>query len=309
MEWKLKSEIPVRIDKFLHEKTNYSRNQLQNLIKLGIVFVNNKPITKPSHLIKDGDFVVMMEITDKKIEATPQPIDLNLAVIYEDEYLAVINKPKGLIVHPSDSYQGVSLVNGLLFLFTKLSNQKEPFRQGIIHRLDKDTSGLLIVGKDDLAHEKLKLMFQKRQIKKEYLAIVYYEFKDEQGIIEKPIIRHKKNRQMMTVSDLGRNAITKYQVLSQNNGFAYLKLNLVTGRTHQLRVHLKSINHPILGDPIYGPKKVYGEIGPYLHAHKLEFKHPITKEKLNFAVEPPQEFQLELTKRGLIAESHYDNLT
>ncbi|MGI6782181.1 MAG: RluA family pseudouridine synthase [Acholeplasmataceae bacterium] len=298
IQWKIKEEKTTRIDKFLQEKTNQSRNQIQQLIKSSQVLVNHKE-TKPSYILRVGD-LVSLSLPEEKKEEAPKKVNLNLEIIYEDEYLAIINKPKGLVVHPSDSYEGTTLVNGLLYEFDKLSNQSEPFRQGIVHRLDKDTSGLLIVGKDDLAHEKLKLMFQRCQIRKHYLAIVYHEFKEYCGNIEKPIIRHPKHRQMMTTAETGRNAITKYEVLSQNNGFAYLKLNLVTGRTHQIRVHLKSINHPILGDPIYGPKKVYGKSGPFLHAYQLEFNHPITKEKLNFIVEPPQDFKLELVKRHLV---------
>ncbi|MGI6770823.1 MAG: RluA family pseudouridine synthase [Acholeplasmataceae bacterium] len=296
-QWKIKNEIQTRIDKFLQEKTKYSRNQIQQLIKSGDVLVNDT-VVKPSYLLKDSDFVILKDPVILEKEEL-KPVDLNLDVIYEDKYFAVINKPKGLVVHPSDTYEGTTLVSGLLHEFDSLSNKDEPFRQGIVHRLDKDTSGLLIIGKDEEAHQKLKLMFQRRQIKKYYLAIVYYEFKEEYGVIEKPIIRHKKHRQMMTTAETGRNAITKYEVLAQNNGFAYLKLDLITGRTHQIRVHLKSINHPILGDPIYGPKKVYGNTGPYLHAYSLEFNHPITKEKLNFEVEPPKEFKLELIKRSL----------
>lgn len=295
-EWKIVNTNQIRIDVFLQKETNLSRNYLQNLIKDGLVLVNNAPV-KPNYQIRIGDVVTLEEPTKKELELAK--IDLNLEVVYEDEYLAIINKPKGLVVHPSESYQGVTLINGLIHRFTKLSNQDEPLRQGIVHRLDKDTSGLLIICKDDLVHEKLKKMFQQRKIQKTYLAIVYHEFKVQFDTINKPIIRHPKWRQQMTTSEIGRNAITKYEVLSQNNGFAYLKLDLITGRTHQIRVHMQSINHPILGDPIYGPKKVYGKNGPYLHAHQIEFVHPVTKEKLNITVEPPKEFQLELINRHL----------
>jgi 23S rRNA pseudouridine1911/1915/1917 synthase len=297
MEWKIREEIQTRIDKFLQENTEFSRNQIQHLIKSGDVLVNDS-LVKPSYLLKNGDFITLNTPKIEK-EVELKPVDLNLEIVYEDEYLAIINKPKGLVVHPSNTNEGVTLVSGLIHEFDLLSNEDEPLRRGIVHRLDKDTSGLLIIGKNDEAHNKLKLMFQRRQVKKHYLAIVYHEFKEYTGIIDKPIIRHKKHRQMMTTANTGRSAMTTYEVLSQNNGFAYLKLDLITGRTHQIRVHLKSINHPILGDPVYGPKKVYGNTGPYLHAYALEFNHPITKEKLNFSVEPPKEFQIELTKRGL----------
>lgn len=285
-----------RIDTYLTNNTSHSRNYIQNLIKDGYIKINNK-LVKANYILKVGDLISISE--PKQEEANLSPANLNLEVIYEDEYLAVINKPKGLVVHPSDSYTGVTLINGLIYQFKTLSNQAEPFRQGIIHRLDKDTSGLMIIGKDEEAHQKLKRMFQLRKIEKRYIAIVYNEFKEYQGTINKPIVRHPKLRQQMTTSLSGRSALTEYKVINQNNGFAYIEVNLITGRTHQIRVHMKSIHHPILGDPIYGPKKVYGTTGPFLHASKLSFTHPITKKRLDFEIEPSIEFINELIKRQL----------
>ena len=272
---------------------------MQKLIKSGDILVNNKTV-QPSYLVKLSD-EIKLNIPEEE-DYNLNPVNLDLEVVYEDEYLAIINKPKGLVVHPSDSYKDITLINGLIYQFGSLSNQKEPFRQGIVHRLDKDTSGLLIISKDDITHQKLKTMFQRRKITKYYLAIVYHEFKEFSGIIDKAIVRHPKRRQHMTTSLTGRRAITKFEVISQHNGFAYLKLDLITGRTHQIRVHMQSINHPILGDPIYGPKKIYGSTGPYLHAYRLIFTHPITKKELDIKIKPPFEFNKELINRQLISE-------
>ena len=297
-EWKIKPNDKVqRIDLFLQSSTNETRSYLQKLIKEGFVFVNGN-IVKPNYIIKLNDHIVINEPT--KTNYTLKPVNLDLEIVYEDEFFAVINKPKNLIVHPSDSFQETTLINGLLYQFEQLSNQNEPYRQGFVHRLDKDTTGLMIICKDDITHEKLKRMFQNRKIEKFYLAIAYHEFKELSGQINQAIIRHPKWRQQMTTSPSGRTAITKYKVINQNNGFAYLELNLITGRTHQIRVHLKAINHPILGDPIYGPKKVYKNNGPYLHAHRLVFNHPITKKKLDISIEPPIEFMEELIIRQLV---------
>ncbi len=304
-EWKVKShQAQQRIDVFLQSETLHSRNLIQNLIKDELVLVNQKPC-KANYIIKVDDIITLYEPEEKTFDL--KPVNLNLEVVYEDEYLAVINKPKDLIVHPSDSFYDVTLINGLLYQFKHLSNQDDPIRSGIVHRLDKDTSGLLVIAKDDLVHDKLQKLFKNRQVEKHYLAICYNEFKELRGTIDKPIVRHKKWRQQMTTAATGRSAITHYEVLSQHNGFSYVKLNLITGRTHQIRVHLKSIYHPILGDPIYGPKKVYGKTGPFLHAAELSFTHPITKKRLNLSVEPPIEFINELINRRLIDEIHSGN--
>src|SRR5690554_564786 len=302
-DWTIKETTNLsRIDVFLQSETEFSRNYIQNLIKEGLVLVNEKT-TKANYIIKPGDVVVMVIPKQKKIAL--EPVNLNLEVVYEDEYLAVINKPKGLVVHPSDSFMETTLVSGLLYQFDKLSN--DPIKPGIVHRLDKDTSGLLIIAKDDETLKKLQNQFKNRTISKIYLAICYGEFKTFNGTIDKPIIRHPKKRQQMTTALTGRRAVTHYKVLSQNNGYSYIELDLITGRTHQIRVHLKSINHPILGDPVYGPKKVYGSVGPYLHAYKLSFNHPITKRRLELTSEPPAVFINELINRRLVDEERFYN--
>lgn len=280
-----------RIDQYLTKRLNFSRSHIKNLIEKKLVLVNDNE-TKANYIVKIGDKIIVYE--EKKPEHNLNPVNLNLEVVYEDDYLAVINKPKNLIVHASDTFYGITLVNGLMYEFEKLSNEAEPLRRGIVHRLDKDTSGLLIIAKDDKTHLKLKKMFQKRNIKKEYLAICYRPFKEFKGTINKPIKRHPKKRQKMAVFKTGRSAITHYEVLAQNDSYSLVKLDLVTGRTHQIRVHLKSIHHPILGDEVYGPRKVYKNNGPYLHAYKLEFNHPITKKRLSLEAKPPKVFLDEL---------------
>ena len=195
-DWTIKETTNLsRIDVFLQSQTEFSRNYIQNLIKDGLVLVNEKT-TKANYIIKPGDVVVMVIPSEKKI--TLEPINLNLEVVYEDEYLAVINKPKGLVVHPSDSFMETTLVSGLLYQFDKLSN--DPIKPGIVHRLDKDTSGLLIIAKDDETLKKLQNQFKNRTISKIYLAICYGVFKTFNGTIDKPIIRHPKKRQQMTTA-------------------------------------------------------------------------------------------------------------
>lgn len=287
-----KAYLNERLDKVLGAVyPDISRNKLQTLIKEGEVLVNGKKV-KSGYLIKENDLLevnIKEEVViDYKIEA----VNLNLEVIYEDEHLAVINKPKGLVVHPASSYQGITLVSGLLYQFDKLSTINGENRPGIIHRLDKDTSGLLIIAKSDLAHKRLVKKLANREITRKYYAITYGNFETTYGTINMPIRRDPKNRLKMAIVKEGRESLTHFKVLEQYPNHSLLELELITGRTHQLRVHLSAIKHPILGDELYGPRKVYGNSGQYLLAYYLKFVHPITKKDLEFKLELPETFKL-----------------
>jgi 23S rRNA pseudouridine1911/1915/1917 synthase len=265
-----------------------SRNFCQNEIKKGAIKVNDE-IVKTGYKLKQGDLV---SVKDYEVETLDlEPVNLDLDIIYEDEDLAIINKPQGLVVHPASSYKETTLVHGLLHQMSDLSDINGVIRPGIVHRIDKDTSGLLIVAKHDKAHQLLSEMLKKHDIKRTYLAIVYNPFKETKASIDAPIGRSANNRIKMAVVKDGKHAITHFEVLGQNLSYALVKCELETGRTHQIRVHMAYINHPIVGDPVYGPKKAYGKTGQYLHAYKLAFMHPIKKEYMTFNVDIPSEFK------------------
>lgn len=280
-----------RLDHLLTEElTNLSRNKIKNHIDDGLILVNGQKV-KAGYKLNNGDVITL----DIKEEANKydhlQKVNLNLEIIYEDDDLLVLNKPKNLVVHPAASFQGVTLVNGLLYQVEQLSTINGESRPGIIHRLDKDTEGLMIVAKSNLAHQRLAKDLTNRKIIKKYLAICYGTFSESSATINMPIARDPKNRLKMTTIKEGRPAITHLKVLKQLRAHTLVELDLVTGRTHQIRVHLKAIGHPILGDETYGPKNVYGKNGQYLQAYYLAFKHPITKKALQFELKMPVEFE------------------
>ena len=278
-----------RLDAFLSESIykNKSRSYVQNLIKNGNVLVNNEQV-KTGYMIKANDEILLTELEVKILDM--EPVDLKLDIVYEDDDLAVINKPQGLVVHPASSYKETTLVHGLLYQIDNLSEINGVIRPGIVHRIDKDTSGLLVVAKNDESHRILSEMLKKHEISRTYLAIVYGHFEETKATINAPIGRSPKNRLKMAVVKDGKAAITHFEVLMQFDQYSLIKCELETGRTHQIRVHLAYINHPILGDPIYGPSKPYGKTGQYLHAYALEFMHPIKKELMTFKVDMPQKF-------------------
>ncbi|WP_026391408.1 RluA family pseudouridine synthase [Haploplasma modicum] len=267
-----------------------SRNKIQTFIKNGDILVNNLKV-KTGHILKDGDLVTAIDLGIKEeIIYKAEKVNLNLDIIYEDDDLLVLNKPKGLVVHPASTYDGITLVNGLLYQVDKLSTINGENRPGIIHRLDKDTSGLLLVAKSDLAHKRLAKQIANHEIDRNYYAICYGTFKESTGTINMPIKRDPKDRLKMAVVKDGREALTNFKVLEQYRNHSLLELSLITGRTHQIRVHLSHIGHPILGDQTYGPRKFYGNTGQYLHAFRLSFKHPITKKFMTFETKMPDEF-------------------
>lgn len=296
-ELKYISDKKIRCDVFLSEKiSNLSRTSIQKLIKEKLVFVNGKNI-KPNVILEIGDEITV-SIPDKK-EMTLVAEDIALDIVYEDDYIIIINKPRNMVVHPAAGNEEHTLVNALLN-HCKLSmiNFERP---GIVHRLDKDTTGLIVCAKDDETHLKLVEKFSNREITKKYLAICNGSFSKDNGLIDKPIGRDEKDRKKMSVkSKSGKEALTEYNVLISNLKYSLVDVTLHTGRTHQIRVHFSSLNHPIVGDETYGNKneKIKAN-GQMLHSYYLEFLHPITEENLSFTVLPDEYFFSILNKTGL----------
>lgn len=280
----------MRLDLFLHEHVfkDKSRSFVQNLIKNGHVAVNDVAV-KTGYALKRDDVVTFELPETKKLDI--EAVDMSLDIIYEDDDLMVINKPQGLVVHPASSYHEPTLVHGLLFQADQLSSINGIARPGIVHRIDKDTSGLLVVAKNDETHQALSKDLSQHLIKRKYIALVYGALKEEQGTIDLPIQRHPKNRLKMAVIEGGKRAVTHFKVLERFEGYTLLSCELETGRTHQIRVHLSYIHHPIVGDPLYGPKDVHGEDGQFLHATELSFFHPTKKEHMTFHADMPQNFK------------------
>ena len=281
-----------RIDKYLaNELEDMSRSSIQMLIKEKQVLVNEE-VVKANFLLKNGDeiSVTIPDPVNDEILAEDIPLD----VYYEDSDVIVINKPSGMVVHPAVGNTKGTLVNALMYHCKDLSGINGVIRAGIVHRIDKDTSGLLVACKNDKSHQHLSEQFFNKTVKRKYYAICYGEINHNLGKIDAPIGRDLSNRQTMTVVDGGKHAITHFKVLERFNGFTLLELVLETGRTHQIRVHMKYIGHPLLGDPVYGPRNVVGENGQFLHAKTLGFTHPKTNEFLEFESPLPDYFEEKL---------------
>ena len=279
----------TRLDQYLVKQLDLTRTRVQNLIKENNIKVNNEK-TKVAYKIEPNDSVrvYIPEVVEKDIEAE----DIKLDIVYQDGDIAIINKYSGMVVHPAYGHYSGTLVNAILFQIKDLSGINGEMRPGIVHRLDKDTSGLIIVAKNDKAHTKLTEMFKKKEIKKTYLAIVKGKVSKETGRIETNIGRDEKDRKKMSVSrdeKKGKLAITTYKVIDSNERYSLLDVNIETGRTHQIRVHMKHIGYPILGDIVYGrpDNKIMRQM---LHAYKLEFKHPITSEEMVLEAQLPKDF-------------------
>ncbi|MFI3325793.1 MAG: RluA family pseudouridine synthase [Clostridia bacterium] len=287
-----------RLDKLISEETEISRAKVQNLITQGEILVNGKVPAK-SYKAKIGDNVIITIPEPVDIDVLPENIPLD--IVYEDDDLLVVNKPKGMVVHPAPgNYQG-TMVNALLYhAKDSLSGINGKIRPGIVHRIDKDTSGLLIVAKNDFAHNDLALQIKEHSFNREYRAIVYGKFKDDVGTVDAPIGRNPNDRKQMAVILSGaaaKNAVTHYEMIERFSGFSYIKLKLETGRTHQIRVHLAYLGKPVAGDPIYGPKSVITELkGQCLHAGLIGFIHPRTGEYMEFEAPLPDYFEKYLAK-------------
>ncbi len=267
-----------------------SRSYVQKLIEGGGVFVDGKPALKKNIKLAPGSMINLTIPAAKPCEAEPQ--DIPLDVVYEDEDLIVVNKPKGMVVHPAAGNADGTLVNALLFHCGKLSSINGVERPGIVHRIDKDTSGLLVCAKSDAAHRGLSQQLAEHSVTRMYRAVVYYRLREEQGTVEGPIGRDPKNRLRMAVVEGGKPAVTHYRLVESFNGFSMITARLETGRTHQIRVHMAYINHPLLGDTVYGPaKQPFGLKSQVLHAEILGFVHPVSGQYMEFSAEPPKEFK------------------
>ena len=290
-------ETGERIDSFLSGKTEFTRTRIQQLIKDKNITVNGKA-TKSSYKIEENDEIVIEVPEAETTEIKPENIKID--IVYEDSYIAVINKQAGLVVHPAHGHYSGTLVNAILYHIKDLSGINGEIRPGIVHRLDKDTSGLIVIAKNDKVHTALTEMFQEKKIRKTYLAILKGKLNKTEGKVVTQIGRDKNDRKKMTVIDditKGKNAITNYKVVSQNNLFTLVKVNIETGRTHQIRVHMRHLGYPILGDSVYGRKD--NEKRQMLHAYKLEFLHPVTGHQMEFTGEIPEDFQKALKKSDL----------
>lgn len=283
----------IRLDVYLAENTNQTRSAVQNLILIGKVSVNARP-AKASQKLAAGDIVQMAVEPAKPVDIEAQ--DIPLDIVYQDGDIAVINKARGMVVHPAAGNRDRTLVNALLYQVGDLSGINGEIRPGIVHRLDKETSGLLVIAKNDAAHLSLCEQIKTKQAKRIYRTILEGNLKEDQGLVDAPIGRHKTDRKKMAVVLGGRNAVTHYRVLERFGGYTYVECALETGRTHQIRVHMKHAGHPVAGDDKYGRKCPFGQGGQLLHAYKLGLIHPKTGEAMEFTAPLPDYFEAALSK-------------
>lgn len=284
------SDGETRIDVFAAGAAGVTRSRAAALVSEGLVSVNGKTVSK-SCKVKKGDTVLITVSDPKEYDIVPENIPLD--IVYEDEDLLVVNKPKGMVVHPAAGNYSGTLVNALMFhCGSSLSGINGVMRPGIVHRIDKNTSGLLMVAKNDLAHTGLAAQIKAHSFMREYEAVVYGNIKDDEGTVNAPIGRHPIKRKQMAVVNGGREAVTRYKVIERFDGFTHIGVRLETGRTHQIRVHMAYIGHPVAGDEVYGPKKVITELGGQcLHAKKIGFIHPRTGEYMEFDSPLPDYFK------------------
>ncbi len=288
-EFIYKNEESQRLDVFLSENINdTSRAQLQKMIVNGEVLVNGEE-KKSNYRLSLNDVVKVEEIVEEDLEV--RPIDFEIEVLYEDDYLAVVNKPAGMVVYPGAGREEVSLVAALKGMKMKLSNPEDEMRNGIVHRLDKDTSGLMMIAKDNKTHDKLSKLLKKREVVRKYYTIVNGVVEHDFGTIDAPIGRDERNRIRRTVSGAGKDAITYFKVIERFKDFTFLECELTTGRTHQIRVHMKYIDHPILGDNLYGLKDRYNLESQLLQSYLIEFIHPYTNEQMSFSLDVRDDFK------------------
>lgn len=283
------NNVNIRLDKFIKDNTNdLSREYIQKLIDEGYVLVNGKEITKCSYKIALNDEIIVSfkEVEDLNVEPQNIPLD----IVYEDKDVIVINKPQGMVVHPAPGNYKDTLVNALLYHCKDLSSINGVKRPGIVHRIDKDTSGLLMVAKNDYAHNFLAEQLKDKTASRTYVALVHGIVHVKKGIINAPIGRDPKSRVKMAVVKDGKEAITEFKVLKYYKDFTLIECKLKTGRTHQIRVHMDYIGYPLVGDPLYGRRKLKYGNKQYLHAKELSFIHPTTKERVTFTTELPEYF-------------------
>lgn len=279
-----------RIDIFLADAfPEFSRSHYKTMIINGRVMINGRRVN-PSYVMQPGDEVLVEKQSPKTVAAVPE--DIPLDIVYEDADMIIVNKARGMVVHPAHGNESGTLVNALLFHVKDLSGINGELRPGIVHRIDKETTGLMVAAKNDAAHVSLAEQIEKKQAARTYIALVHGGFKQESGVVDAPIGRHKTDRKMMAVDQSGRKARTHYRVLKEYEGYTLLEIKLETGRTHQIRVHMKHIGHPVACDPVYGVKH---ERLPFdkqlLHAAELTVLHPKTGERMTFKAPIPNDFE------------------
>ncbi|WP_040286920.1 RluA family pseudouridine synthase [Sporosarcina koreensis] len=278
-----------RIDKALTAANpDWSRTLIQQWVKEGIVLVNGSTV-KANYKVKDGDVLTVDEPEPEELDIPAE--DLDLDIVYEDKDVLVVNKPSGMVVHPAPGHTTGTLVNGLMYHCDDLSGINGVMRPGIVHRIDKDTSGLLMVAKNDKAHASLVDQLMAKSVTRVYTALVHGHIPHDNGTIDAPIGRNPKDRQSMAVENNGKNAVTHFKVLERFGDFTLVECRLETGRTHQIRVHMKYIGHPLAGDPKYGPKKTIEFDGQALHAGTLGFVHPVSGEYMEFETPLPENYR------------------
>ena len=278
----------IRIDQYLTSKLNITRSKIEKMIKEGNIKVNGN-IIKKSYILNLNDEISIEEYTEKKMSS--EPINMNLDIIYEDDDVIVVNKPNGLVVHPAPGNYSNTLVNGLMYHSKKLSSINGEFRPGIVHRIDAYTTGLLMVAKNDKAHLSLAKQLEEKTTTRKYIALVWGIIKEDSGTIDAPIGRDKNDRKKMCVTDVNsKEAITNFKVLERYKDATLIELSLKTGRTHQIRVHMNYIGHPVVNDPVYGRRKLIDDSGQCLHAKTLGFIHPTLNKYMEFDSELPDCF-------------------
>ena len=287
-----------RLDVLLSEQSGLTRSRVATLMEEGQVTVDGAPVTKAGLKAKPGQTITLTIPAPKP--ATPEAQDIPLTILYEDNDLAVVVKPCGMVVHPAAGNEDGTLVNALLHHLDSLGGIGGELRPGIVHRLDKDTSGLLLVAKNDASQLALSEQLSARTMEKHYRALVEGNIREDSGRVEAAIARSKKDRKKMAVDPEGREAITEWTVLARGNGVTLLDVHILTGRTHQIRVHTKHIGHPVCGDPIYGSPKGAKVPRLMLHAYSLAFTHPSTGERLTFTADLPAEFLRGMKSHGIV---------
>lgn len=292
----VETEAPVRVDAYLSSRLGITRSHAEKLLLEGNVLLFGKPLSK-SYKVKNGDILSVTVPDAEPLNIEPENIPLD--IVYEDDFLLVVNKPKGMVVHPAAGNYSGTLVNALLYhCKDSLSGINGVMRPGIVHRIDKDTSGLLMVAKNDIAHNFLAEQIKEHSFVREYEAVVHGIIKEDSGTVNAPIGRHPvKRKQMAVTAENSKVAVTHYSVLSRGNGFTHIRCRLETGRTHQIRVHMAYLGHAVAGDEVYGPRKIAPYLkGQCLHAKKLGFIHPETKQYMEFETELPDYFKNFLEK-------------
>ena len=290
MEIRVEDNENVRIDKYIADKTDYTRSKIQKLINSGNVVVKGKVVKANYKVSLDDEIVITLEEEDTDIE----PENISLDIVYEDEYLLVVNKPSGMVVHPAAGNYHHTLVNALMYhCNNNLSRVNGEVRPGIVHRIDADTSGLLLVAKNDMVHNNLAKQISEKTVKRKYICLVHGVIKEDSATIDAPIGRDKFDRKKMCVTDENsKDAITHIRVIDRYKDSTLIECSLETGRTHQIRVHMNYINHPVVNDPVYGYNKLDDkEFGQMLHAKEIGFIHPVTKEFMDFTVPVPDRFK------------------